>query len=45
MAQSGNQVFYKKFDTINEVINLGTIRDEDFVAIIGKGEIAITISK
>lgn len=42
---SGNQVFYKKFDTVNEVINLGTIKDEDIAAVIGKGEIAITISK
>ena len=42
---SGNQVFYKKFDTVNEVINLGTLRDEDLVAIIGKGEIAITITQ
>lgn len=42
---NGNQVFYKKFDTVNEVINLGTVRDEDLVAIIGKGEIAITINK
>ncbi|HEX9025225.1 MAG TPA: hypothetical protein VF839_02055 [Clostridium sp.] len=40
---SGNQVFYKKFDTVNEVINLGTVKDEDLIAIIGKGEIAITI--
>jgi len=40
---SGNQVFYKKFDTVNEVINLGTVKDEDLVAIIGKGAIAITI--
>jgi hypothetical protein len=42
---SGNQVFYKKFDTVNEVITLGTIKDDDLVAIIGKGEIAITINK
>lgn len=42
---SGNQVFYKKFDTVNEVINLGTIRDEDLIAIIGKGQIAITITQ
>lgn len=42
---SGNQVFYKKFDTANEVINLGTIKDNDLVAIIGNGEIAITITQ
>lgn len=42
---SGNQVFYKKFDTVNEVITLGTIKDDDLVAIIGKGEIAITINQ
>lgn len=42
---SGNQVFYKKFDTVNEVINLGTIKDEDLIAVIGNGEIAITIDQ
>jgi len=42
---NGNQIFYKKFDTVNEEINLGTVKDEDLIAIIGKGDIAITISK
>ena len=42
---NGNQKFYKRFDTLNEVINLGTIRDGDLVAIVGTGEIAITFSK
>ncbi|MDR3597282.1 hypothetical protein [Clostridium sp.] len=42
---NGNEVFYKKFDTANESINLGTILDDDRIAIIGKGEIAITINQ
>lgn len=41
----GNEVFYKKFDTVNEVTNLGIILDDDRIAIIGNGELAITISK
>ncbi|AQR95879.1 hypothetical protein [Clostridium saccharoperbutylacetonicum] len=41
---NGNEVFYKKFDTANESVNLGTILDDDRIAIIGKGEIAITIN-
>lgn len=41
----GNQIFFKKFDTVNEEINLGTVKDEDLIAIIGKGDIAITISR
>lgn len=42
---NGNEIFYKKFDTVNESVNLGTILDDDRIAIIGKGEIAITIEK
>ncbi|GAA0076670.1 hypothetical protein UT300005_10480 [Clostridium sp. CTA-5] len=41
---NGYQTFYKRFDTVNEVVHLGTIKDDDIVVIIGKGEIAITIS-
>ncbi|BCZ46824.1 hypothetical protein psyc5s11_28910 [Clostridium gelidum] len=41
----GNQKFYKRFDTLNQVINLGSIRDGDLIAIVGTGEIAITLSK
>ena len=42
---NGNEIFYKKFDTVNESINLGTILDDDRIAVIGKGEIAITIQQ
>ncbi|WP_459481208.1 hypothetical protein [Clostridium saccharoperbutylacetonicum] len=42
---NGNEIFYKKFDTENESINLGTILDDDRISIIGKGEIAITINQ
>ncbi|NFI04340.1 hypothetical protein FC959_07990 [Clostridium botulinum] len=39
---NGNQKFFKRFDTRDEIINLGTIKDGDIISIIGKGEIAIT---
>jgi len=42
---NGNQKFYKRFDTINQVVNLGSIRDGDLIAIVGTGEIALTFSK
>ena len=42
---NGNQKFYKRFDTRNEVINLGTIKDGDIISIVGTGEIAITYSR
>ena len=42
---NGNQKFYKRFDTKNEVINLGTIKPGDIILIIGTGEIAIIFSK
>jgi len=42
---NGNQKFYKRFDTINQVVNLGSIKDGDLIAIVGNGEIAITFSK
>ena len=42
---NNNQKFYKRFDTIDEVINLGVIKNEDLIAIVGKGEIAITLAK
>lgn len=41
----GNQKFYKRFNTIDEIINLGTINSGDLIAVVGNGEIAITISK
>lgn len=40
---NGNEVLYKKFNTVNESVNLGTILDDDRIAVIGKGQIAITI--
>jgi len=42
---NGNQKFYKRFDTINQVVNLGLIKDGDLIAIVGTGEIAVTFSK
>jgi len=42
---NGNEVFYKKFNTVNDPVNLGTILDDDRIAVIGNGEIAITIEK
>ena len=42
---NGNQKFYKRFDTINQVVNLGYIKDGDLIAIVGTGEIALTFSK
>jgi hypothetical protein len=41
----GNQKFYKRFESINEVINLGAIKNGDVIAIVGSGEIAITYSR
>ena len=41
----GNQKFYKRFDTINQAVNLGYIKDGDLIAIVGTGEIALTFSK
>lgn len=41
---NGNQKFYKRFDTLDEVINLGIIKSGDLIAILGNGEIAITRS-
>jgi hypothetical protein len=37
-----NEKFYKRFDTIDEVINLGFIKAGDTVIIVGSGEIEIT---
>lgn len=37
--------FYKRFDTVDEIINLGSVKNGDTIAIIGSGEIAITSSK
>jgi predicted transcriptional regulator len=42
---NGNQKFYKRFDTVDEIINLGFIKNGDLIAIVGKGEIAIIVAK
>lgn len=42
---NGNQKLYKRFDTRNEVVNLGTIKTGDIISIVGTGEIAIIFSK
>ena len=42
---NGNQKFYKRFDVVNEVVNLGSIKDGDIISIVGTGEIAIIFSK
>lgn len=42
---NGNQKFYKRFDVVNQVVNLGSIKDGDLIVIVGTGEIAITFSK
>lgn len=42
---NGNQKFYKRFDTVDEIINLGIIKDGDIISIIGSGEIAIILGK
>ena len=42
---NSNQKFYKRFDTLNQVINLGSIKSGDIIAVVGTGEIAITFSK
>lgn len=39
-----NEKFYKRFDTIDEVINLGFIKSGDIITIVGSGEIEITSS-
>ena len=41
---NSNEKFYKRFDTIDEVITLGYIKEGDYVVVAGKGEITITFS-
>lgn len=41
---NGNQKFFKRFDNLNEIINLGHINNGDLIVVAGKGEIAITRS-
>jgi hypothetical protein len=42
---SSNEKFYKRFDTIDEVITLGYIKKGDFIVIVGSGEIAVSFTK
>ena len=41
---NSNERFYKRFDTVDEVITLGNIRDGDIIVIAGSGEIAINFT-
>jgi hypothetical protein len=38
---AGNEKFFKRFDNLDEVINLGFIRNGDLIIVAGKGEIAV----
>jgi len=40
-----NEKFYKRFDTIDEFITLGYIKEGDYIVIAGSGEISISLSK
>jgi len=40
-----NEKFYKRFDTIDEIITLGYIKEGDYIVIAGSGEISISLSK
>lgn len=42
---NSNEKFYKRFDTLDEIISLGAIKNGDLIAIVGTGEIAITLAK
>jgi len=42
---NSNERFYKRFDTMDEVITLGFIKDGDLIVIAGTGEISITYSQ
>ena len=42
---NSNERFYKRFDTMDEVITLGFIKEEDLIVIAGTGEISITFYK
>lgn len=41
---NGNQKFFKRFDYLNEIINLGSIRNGELIIVAGNGEIAVTKS-
>ena len=42
---NSNEKFYKRFDTVDEVITLGYIKEGDFIVVSGRGEIDINFSK
>ena len=42
---NGNQKFYNRFDAQTEVVSIGPISNADTIAIVGKGELAITFTK
>ena len=42
---NSNEKFYKRFDTVNEVITLGYIKEGDFIVVSGRGEISISFFK
>ena len=44
LDSKGNPKFYKKFDTVNQVVNIGPIKYGDIIVIIGSGEIASIIN-
>jgi len=41
MNAVGNEKFFKRFDNLDEVINLGFIRNGDLILVAGNGEIAV----
>lgn len=41
---NGNQKFFKRFDNLNEIINLGHISNGDLLIVAGYGEVAVTRS-
>ena len=45
LDNEGDIRFFKEFDTVNEVINLGTIRNGDTISIVGSGEIAVIYNR
>lgn len=42
---NSNEKFYKRFDTIDEIVTLGFIKDGDIIVIAGRGEITIDYFK
>ncbi|MDK2829272.1 hypothetical protein [Clostridium beijerinckii] len=45
LDSDGDQKFFKKFNTVNEPINLGPMTKGDTVIVIGTGEIAASFVK